>query len=133
MNLEEQLSKSKATKKLIDYLIRESEFKNTEFRLVVQDGGDCYIHVMNRDSETFDFSLKSSLTADENIISNYNDPNIVDIASMMKDDLIRLESMIDRDKYWRERIEKQIKKLEENYSVDSDWDSEIYQLKLLLK
>ena len=63
--LEEKLKKSKATKVLIDYLISESQFKHTEFRLVVQDGGeDCYIHVMNRDSETLDFSLKSALKLD---------------------------------------------------------------------
>lgn len=42
---------------LIEYLQRESEYKYTEFRLVVNDNGHCLIHVMNRDSETFDFDL----------------------------------------------------------------------------
>ena len=68
-----------------------------------------------------------------NIKLKESDPNIVDIASMMSGDIVRLEAMIDRDKYWKEKIEKQIESLETKYSVDSDWDSEIYQLKLLLK
>jgi len=49
---------SEATINLIDYLIRESKLEHTEFRLIVRDGGeDCYIHVLNRGSETYDFSL----------------------------------------------------------------------------
>jgi hypothetical protein len=44
-------------KKFIDFLIKESNYKFTEFRLVVRDNGTCYSHVMNRDSTTVDFKL----------------------------------------------------------------------------
>jgi hypothetical protein len=57
MNLDEKLIQSKEVKKLIDFLIKESNYKFTEFRLVVRDDGECYAHVMNRDSATVDFKL----------------------------------------------------------------------------
>lgn len=101
-------------KHLIDYLIRESQIKYTEFRIVVREDGSCYIHVSGRGSETFDFSL------------------IKPIKEERQDKLNEIEENI-RDQYWRDKIEAQIAALETKYSVDSDWDSEIYQLKLLLK
>ncbi len=107
-------------KNLIDYLTKESQLKYTEFRLVVRDGGDvsygenCYIHVMDRNSETFVFSLKPTIKEERQYKLNEIEENI-------------------RDQYWIHKIEAQIAALETKYSVDSDWDSEIYQLKLLLK
>ena len=55
--LNEKVIQSKEVKKLIDFLVKESEYKHTEFRLVVQANGDCYAHVMNRDSTTINFKL----------------------------------------------------------------------------
>lgn len=46
--------------KLIDFLKKESNGHYTEFRLVVCADRSCYIHVMNKDSNTFDFALESS-------------------------------------------------------------------------
>lgn len=57
VNFEDKLKDSKSTKKIIDYLRRESSNKFTEFRLVVQEDGSAYMHVMNRDSETIDFNI----------------------------------------------------------------------------
>lgn len=42
---------------LFDYLRKEAKDQHTEFRLVVQSNGDCYIHVLGKDSATFDFKL----------------------------------------------------------------------------
>jgi hypothetical protein len=42
---------------LLEYLINESNYKYTEFRLVVQDGGHCYVHVIGRNGTTLDFAL----------------------------------------------------------------------------
>ena len=42
---------------LIQYLQKESNGEFTEFRLVIREDSSCYIHVMNRNSETFDFNL----------------------------------------------------------------------------
>lgn len=57
-NFEKQLDRSKATKQLIDYLSGESNGEYTEFRLVVQENGTAYIHVLGRDSATLNFSLQ---------------------------------------------------------------------------
>lgn len=55
--LDKKVIQSKEVKKLVDFLIKESNYKFTEFRLVVKDDGSCYAHVMNRDSTTVDFNL----------------------------------------------------------------------------
>ena len=55
--LEEKVIQSKEVKKLIDFLIKESNYNHTEFRLVVQDDGNCYAHVQDRDSTTINFKL----------------------------------------------------------------------------
>jgi hypothetical protein len=41
---------------LHEYLLRESK-GYTEFRVVVREDGSAYIHVLSRDSETFDFKI----------------------------------------------------------------------------
>ena len=55
--LDNKVIQSREIKKLVDFLIRESNYKHTEFRIVVREGGDCYGHVMDRDSSTVDFKL----------------------------------------------------------------------------
>lgn len=53
-------------KDLIEYLIKESNYEYTEFRLVVRDDGHCYIHVYDRSSETYDFDLPNKLKYERN-------------------------------------------------------------------
>lgn len=43
---------------LFSYLKRTADGQHKEFRLVVRVDGSSYIHVMNENSETFDFSIK---------------------------------------------------------------------------
>ncbi len=59
---EELLIKSKQTKKLIDYLMKESNGKHTEFRIVIYESGKGYAHVMNTDCESLDFELPNATT-----------------------------------------------------------------------
>jgi hypothetical protein len=49
--------------RLLDYLLKESNGKHTEFRLVVREFGTAYIHVMGRNSETFDFIVNDKANA----------------------------------------------------------------------
>lgn len=48
----------------IDFLINNSNFIHTEFRLVVNDNGHCYSHVLDRNSETYDFDLPNKAQYD---------------------------------------------------------------------
>lgn len=41
----------------MEYLQREYDGRRTEFRLVVESNGHCYIQVADEESETFDFDL----------------------------------------------------------------------------
>ena len=43
--------------RLFDFLQEESNKQYTEFRLVIQEHGAAYIHVLGRDSETLNFNL----------------------------------------------------------------------------
>ncbi len=43
---------------LLAYLKRASNGNHKEFRLVVRIDGSSYIHVMNENSETYDFTIK---------------------------------------------------------------------------
>ena len=52
-------------KELLEYLLKESNGEFTEFRLVVREDSVCYIHVMNRNSETFDFNLNDLINNDK--------------------------------------------------------------------
>lgn len=45
-------------------LINNSNFIHTEFRLVVNDNGHCYSHVLDRNSETYDFDLPNKAQYD---------------------------------------------------------------------
>lgn len=58
MEEEEQNEIENSIEGLFSYLKRASNGNHKEFRLVVRNDGSSYIHVMNEDSETFDFKLK---------------------------------------------------------------------------
>ena len=53
----EKLIQSKEVKRLIDFLIKESNAEHTEFRLIINENGGGYCHVLNRDSTIIVFKL----------------------------------------------------------------------------
>lgn len=46
-------------KKLVDYLANSANGEQTEFRIVINNDGTGYVHVMNKDCNSLNFELPS--------------------------------------------------------------------------
>lgn len=46
-------------KKLVDYLAKEADGEHTEFRVVINNNGTGYAHVMNKNCDSLNFELPS--------------------------------------------------------------------------
>lgn len=65
---------------IVGYLLRQEA---GEFRLVVNTNGQCYIHPLGRDGETFDFRVKVNLNEISNEMKKSSNENWIPVGERL--------------------------------------------------